>query len=555
MPATLLTRRSSGSAAQRFTGTTSAPMAVVSGGTYYAQGMLYKRLGPNATLPTLDGADLAGWELIAGGSAGSGYLVPKDFPTVFTVTSAGAQSIYAAQLGLPANASGVMDLNRESTDPTTGAVSAVPVGQSYSSFDPATGVLTLTEPPAAPNDGPFWQVGDRVVGCYATSGSGASGGTPYNDQELRDLIAANARKLVDTTDTDPAAPRSSLANKVNKYTKAFNTKGYLTAQAAVDASTPGDNSVTLRGALDGDLTLGALNLLVDATSATFGLAVRVSIGVGGTTAFHHVWQGGAFQATVQYVPHSGPTGNTLVITDATVSFAAQFRLYLRASGNTVVDTVQFVRLRGAKTSGAGNQNTGLFNCYGDTYQNHRPLRLVLTDCDLTNAIGPILTGVAPAGTKLVLQGSTVLRPSNGKIQELNNQTASPFGANGTPVAYTDADIIVDERSTTSPGGTSTGFAGFVRETVAAFPHTSNQATALSNVLGVFSDGLLCNEGQDYSLSLDGQGRAVVSLVGPQPNPLNVRLVYVPGTTTATTTPPANSTPPAESVTITNAQAS
>jgi hypothetical protein len=254
--------------------------------------------------------------------------------------------------------------------------------------------------------------------------------------------------------TDLLAPVSYLEARVSKNVLVSTGESYLTPQEAIDNAFPAGtyrDTVALRG-YQSSYQLGENNLIVDATSASFSPDDGANIGLfaGSTVAFQHALVGGNYAGGIVYSSHNGGTANKLTVTDVLVSDSTKLNFILStALGSGLVDVVDFVRVWGVKTILAANTyGNGLVNFSGNTYQNHRPVRLNLYDCDLSSTAGPLFAGIAPRGTEVHLYGATKVSGSTASNLQLV-RSADAAGVN--PVAFTDAELIIDHRSATGSG--------------------------------------------------------------------------------------------------------
>jgi len=246
----------------------------------------------------------------------------------------------------------------------------------------------------------------------------------------------------------------SLDARVSKNVLVSTGESYLTAQEAIDNAFPAGlyrDTVALRG-FQSTYELGENDLIIDGTGASFSPDDGANIGLFGesATAFNHALRGGSYAGGIVYTGHNGGTANRLTITDVDFSDSSKFNIILsKALGGGLVDVIDLVRVRGAKTIIAGNTyGNGLINFSGNTYQDHRPVRLNLLDCDLSNTAGPLFAGIAPRGTKIYLLGTTKVAGSTANnLQRVRSVDAPDV----TPVAYANDEIIVDERGSGTPG--------------------------------------------------------------------------------------------------------
>jgi hypothetical protein len=269
--------------------------------------------------------------------------------------------------------------------------------------------------------------------------------------------AMTQQSVTDALSATEALATNLVEARVSKNVLASSGDSYLTAQAAIDDAFQGLNSsdgtsttltrdaVVLRGTQEG-YTLGDKRVLVEATSASFTDNSGIYIGLTTSTArFDHVLLGGVFGGSLLFTSHNSAIPNTLTIFDAVISDRTSFIIDTRfAQKNGSIDVVNFVRMRGVKNgSSQGNTGNGVITFRGNTYENHRPTRVNLVDCDLTNTTGALFTGTAPRGTKIYLQGTTkVSGISAGTLQAVRSADA----ANATTVAFTNAELIVDQRN-------------------------------------------------------------------------------------------------------------
>jgi hypothetical protein len=282
-------------------------------------------------------------------------------------------------------------------------------------------------------------------------------------------IAAPGVNLYDEPgfQTDGAPTNSLLSRSLNslvsKNVVVSTGAAYLTSQEAIDNAFPAGvfrDTIALRGFQRG-YQLAENSVTIDGVGGSFSPDQVVQIGAeGSTTAFSHALLGGNYAGNVTITSHNGGTANKLTLTDLIVSDGSALNFILSfAQASGLVDVVELVRVRGVKTAiNGGTYGNGLVNFQGNTYEDHRPIRLNLLDCDLSSTIGPLFAGVAPRGTKIYLRGTTKVSG----ISATQLQRVRSADELGSTVAYTNDEILVDERDSGTPG-TGGGTSGDVRD--------------------------------------------------------------------------------------------
>ncbi|MBJ6145746.1 hypothetical protein [Hymenobacter sp. BT559] len=278
---------------------------------------------------------------------------------------------------------------------------------------------------------------------------------------------------------------ASLNTLVAKNVLASTGGTYSTAQEAITDAFPTGiyrDTVVLSGYQDGYI-LGENSLIVEATGAAFpdGAVAAIGLAAGSTIAFNQTLSGGFYAGGVVFYAHNSNTANKLTITDVRISDSTVFNIFLtEAQASGLFDVIELVRVRGVRRTPATNPlGTALISFKGNTYEGHRPVQLILTDCDLRSTFGPLFGGVAPRGTKIYLRGTTKV---SGSTPTNLQQVRSADAAGANSVAYTDAEIIVDERSAGS-GSPGAGGSTYVTGTYTA-PAGGQQTIKATDLAGL-----------------------------------------------------------------------
>lgn len=271
-----------------------------------------------------------------------------------------------------------------------------------------------------------------------------------------------------------------INNKVDKYVIdgiAYNSVADAIPNLYTNAT------LTLRGNINDFLQYPVIdNSTIDCNSAVLSTSNFLIGDALSTNAYNLNIIGGSHVSSIGISSTKSTTKNKVTITDAVLGSSGYYIFSTEGvPANNIIDEIEFVRLKGVKTTSAGQ--VPIFRFVGNTYTGDRPLKITFTDCDIESTIGNVFGGFTPRGTKIYLRGTTKIKGLTGinLVNGLRSADANVnTGGSGSTVQYTQAEIIVDERPVANSG-----------MSIAQFPEFTATSTGTQNiVLGAGAIGVL-----------------------------------------------------------------